>query len=320
MNLLKTDTADYLFDINNPDLILKKSGKFSTVYLGYQLPDKQPVVIKIINKEIAEQPNGLKRFIKEASFTLSHSSLQKTLACYTDGENHFLIKQYIQGQTLRQLLDSKASYSKAFYCKCIIEVLGVLEFLHTNGIYHCDIRPDNILVASQNDSINVMQPKIYLLDLGLAKTNDNKDSTDQSPFALIYSPPEQLLNYYQLVNASADIFSTGITLYECLTGYKPFITDHPEFIMHLQLNAAIEKRNLPNDLFKILLQATAKYKFTLPPSQLEEDEIIANLKNGMLKRFQNATEMKVALEECLRTNNLDGFSLWNWVNQLLRKL
>ena len=261
MNILKTNTSSYLFDDSNADLILKKSGKFSSVYLGYQLPDKLPVVIKILNKQIAEQPDGVGRFIKEAAFTLSHPRLQKTIEYYTDGDNHFLIKEYIKGQTFRQLIDSKTLYSKAFYCKCIVGVLDVLETLHHQGIYHCDIRPDNILVVTDNDVINAAQPQVYLLDLGLAKTAAEKNSTTQSPFALIYSPPEQLLNYYELVNASSDIFSTGITLYECVSGKKPFATDNPEFIMHLQLNAEIEKQNFSKSLYEMLLKATAKFKF-----------------------------------------------------------
>lgn len=316
MNVLKTNTSSYLFDTQNPDLVLKQNGKFSSVYLGYQLPDKLPVVIKVLNKEIADRPDGLKNFIKEASFTLLHPNLQKTIEYFTDGSYHYLIKEYLPGKTLRQLLNSKNKFTATFYCKCIVEVLKILEALHAKGIYHCDIRPDNILVVTTNDLIAVDNPSICLLDLGLAKSIVETETVHQSPFALIYSPPEQLLNYYDLIGSPSDIFSSGITLYECLAGVKAFENDNPELIMHLQLNAEIENRNIPKQLFDILLKATAKYKFNLPPSQIEEDKLIMHLKTGMQQRYQSAADMRAALSKVLASNTIEKEMKWNWFKRL----
>lgn len=316
MNVLKTNKASYLFDTKNPDLILKQNGKFSTVYIGYQLPDKLPVVIKILNKEIAEQPDGLRNFIKEASFTLLHPNLQKTIEYFTDGSYHYLIKEYLPGKTLRQLLNSKKKFTATFYCKCIVELLTILEALHAKGVYHCDIRPDNILLVTTNQLIDVDNPSVFLLDLGLAKTIVESERAFQSPFALIYSPPEQLLNYYDLIGSPSDIFSTGITLYECLAGVKAFENDNPELIMHLQLNSAIENRNIPKKLFEVLLKATAKFKFNLPPSQIEEDELRLHLKKGMQLRYQSATDMKAALSNILAVNSNEKEMKWNWFKRL----
>jgi serine/threonine-protein kinase len=316
MNVLKTNTASYLFDTSNPELILKQKGKFSSVYLGYQLPEKLPVVIKILNSEVAEKPYGLKSFIKEASYTLLHTNLQKTIEYFTDGTNHYLIKEYLPGKTLRQLLNSKNKFSTTFYCKCIVEVLSILDALHAKGIYHCDIRPDNILIVSNDDLFDTEKPTVYLLDLGLAKTVAETESVFQSPFSLIYSPPEQLLNYYELIGAPSDIFSTGITLYECVTGLKPFQNENPELIMHLQLNSEIENKNIPKPLFDILLKATAKYRFNLPPAQLEEEELISNLKNGLETRYQSAAEMRAELLIVLASNTIEKEMKWNWLKRI----
>ena len=316
MNVLKTNTASYLFDTQNPDLILKKNGKFSSVYLGYLLPDKLPVVIKILNKEIAGQPDGLSSFIKEASYTLLQPKLQKTKEYFTDGTYHYLIKEYLPGKTLRQLLNSNKKYTATFYCKCIIEALNIVAALHDKGIYHCDIRPDNILVVSDNGFIDKDSPTVYLLDLGMAKTATETETKHQSPFALMYSPPEQLLNYYYLIGASSDIFATGITLYECLAGVKAFENENPELIMHLQLNTEIENRNIPKPLFEILLKATAKHKFNLPPGQLNEDDIISKLTNGMGKRYQFAAQMSAALVAVLATNSIEKEMKWNWLKRI----
>lgn len=322
--ILKTNTATYLLDTENPKLILKASGKFSRVYIAYQLPEKLPVVLKILNDEIAQQPNGLKNFIKEATFSIHHGNIQKTLDYFTDGVTHYLIKEYISGETLRQTLKSKIKYDWKFYTRCAIHLLPVLKTLHDKGIYHCDLRPDNILIVhNQNNLIEINNPEVYLLDLGLAKTDSENDTNIKSPFALIYSPPEQLLNYYELINTTSDLYSLGITLYECITGTKPFMDGNPELVMHLQLNSFIDSnKKIPLQLFEVLKKATTKHKFNLPVNQLDDDELKANLIAGQKERFQSAFDFRNALikvlidiEEVEEKNKSK-----NWWNRLFSKI
>ncbi len=299
--LLKTNKATYLFDNEKPELVLKASGKFSSVYLAYQLPEKEPVVLKILNHEVARKANGLKNFIKEASFAIHHSNIQKTLDYFSDGVNHFLVKEYIPGVTLAQLIRSGKKYDWKFYTRCIIHLLPIIKTLHEKGIYHCDLRPHNILVAySYNNKIDLTYPEVYLLDLGLAKTEAESELSNTSPFSLIYSPPEQLLNHYEIVNSSSDLYSLGITLYECIAGVTPFSDENPELVMHLQLNAALdENKKIPPALFEVLKKATSKHKFTLPPSKLSEEELSEKLKLGQMERYHDAAEFKYALTRVL---------------------
>ena len=71
-----------------------------------------------------------------------------------------------------------------------------------------------------------------LIDLGLAK---RKNDLEKKPFALIYSPPEQLLKIPQLINETSDLYSLGIVMYELLAGKIPFQQSNPELLMNLQL-------------------------------------------------------------------------------------
>ena len=299
--LLKTNKATYLFDNEKPELVLKAAGKFSTVYLAYQLPEKEPVILKILNHDVAQQANGLKNFIKEASFAIHHNNIQKTLDYFSDGENHFLIKEYIPGATLATLIKSKKKYDWKFYTRCIIHLLPVIKTLHDKGIYHCDLRPQNILVAyDPHNKIDISYPEVYLLDLGLAKTDAENASIISSPFALIYSPPEQLLNHYELVNTSSDLYSLGITLYECITGVTPFTDENPELMMHLQLNAPLdENKKIPPPLFEVLKKATSKHKFSLPPNKLEPAELREKLLLGQMERYHDANEFRYYLTKVL---------------------
>ena len=128
---------------------------------------------------------------------------------------------------------------------------------------------------------------MILIDLGLAKIEKEINSTCKVPFSLIYSPPEQVLNHNELVNASSDIYALGITLYELLTNEKPFESSHPEAIMRLQISSALpENRKIPTELFSILNKATAKHHFKLPPNKYHSEEIKKLLKSGQDARYQ----------------------------------
>ena len=173
--------------------------------------------------------------------------------------------------------------------------------MHDKGIYHCDLRPQNILLYyDTNNKIDLTYPEVYLLDLGLAKTDAENASITTSPFALIYSPPEQLLNHYELVNCSSDLYSLGITLYECITGVIPFTDENPELVMHLQLNAPLdENKKIPNPLFEVLKKATSKHKFTLPPNKIDSRELHEKLLLGQMERYHDANEFRYALTRVL---------------------
>ena len=298
-SVLKTKLSAYVFDPENTELVLKASGKFSSVYLGTRVEDKQAVVIKKLN-----DPDDYKtsvRFEKEAVMGMGFNGIAKTLDAHKDETGYYIVKEFIDGHSLRKIYRIGVPNAEVFFTKCMIAVLEVLKQFHNKSIFHCDLRPDNILVLNnKRRNPDLITPDIRLIDFGLSKTADENYGGAYVPFSLIYSPAEQLLNYSNLIDASSDLFSIGVTLCECIAKSPPFFNEHPEMVMHLQLNAPIENnKGINSKLFSVIEKATSKSKLRLPPAQLDQSEIIEAIKSGKLNRFQNCDEMIDALRSVL---------------------
>ncbi|HRV52333.1 MAG: serine/threonine protein kinase [Bacteroidetes bacterium OLB10] len=297
--ILKTNQAAYLLDPDNEDLVLKKKGKFSSVYLGYRVEDKLPVVIKKLNDPDDVQTQF--RFQKESLMGFDFFGVQHTLDAWKDESGYYIIKEFIDGLSLRQMMQHKLINRPLFIAKCIIGTLDILSQFHNKGIYHCDLRPDNILIlVNKRGHPDIIHPQVRLIDFGLSKHSESDFLAHRMPFSLIYSPPEQLLNYPRLVNATSDLYSLGLTLYECIAQYPPFFNDNPEMVMHLQLNTSVEEhKNIQPALLSLIHKATAKKKLRLPPAQLESEEIEKTIAEGQAQRFQSCEEFKTAVEKIL---------------------
>lgn len=297
--ILKTANDIYVFDPGNSNLVLKSGGKFSSVFLGTRMSDKSTVVIKKLNNPHLYETSL--RFQKEAVPGLNDGNVPSTLDAWKDESGYFIIKEFINGITLKALSRSVITGRQKFFCLCGIKILEVLESFHARGIIHCDLRPDNIMVAnSLRGKPDWNNPHIYLLDFGQSIEAGSIMPNQRLPFALIYSPPEQVLNYTSLINATTDIYSLAVTLYECVTGDYPFKNLNPEMIMHLQLNTSLELHEaLGNDMLEVLRKASFKSKFNLPPAQLDEIEIKKLLQEGINGRYQSANEFKNRLTEIM---------------------
>jgi serine/threonine protein kinase len=284
--ILTTHQSQYAFDVNNQTLLLKSNGKFSDVCIGIDLKNKQKVIIKRLKPEAMQHPQSLQLHLKEASYALLHPQLQKTIDYFVD-DVHYLIKEYLPGQTLRQCLEQKLK--PQIYWQSIFDVLGILQELHQHNIYHCDIKPENILIDQ----------KTYLLDLGLA-FNKSVDTVWSANFALGYAAPELMLQRPEFINAGTDVFATAICLYQCLSGSNPFFHQHPIYAMQLQLNMPLQPhKSISKPLLYILQKATHRHPFKLPPHQLNTEAIDEVLAINNQNRYQSAIEFTQALQSCI---------------------
>jgi serine/threonine-protein kinase len=297
--LLRTNIDTYLFDANNKDLVLKENGNFSSVYLGKRVSDSSVVVIKKLSNP-QDYQTGL-RFQKEALTGISHPNIPSTLDAWKDESGYYIIKEFIDGITLKELSRTEILLHQKFFLKCGIKILEILSSFHEKKIINCDLRPDNIIVAnSLRGKTDFQNPEVYILDFGQSKSPDTFMETHRVPFALIYSPPEQLLNFGKLVDATADIYSLAITLYECITGEYAFKHLNPEMLMHIQLNIPLqESREINSSLLEILRKASFKQTFNLPPAQMSIEEIEKLLQESISQRYQSANEFKIAIEDFL---------------------
>lgn len=301
---IETNKDRYFFEEKKDDLY-KSKGRFSYVFKGYRESDNKKVLIKFFNKKLVKNHDEEVRFQLEAALKFNHPNLVETIDYKESGNEKVLIREFLEGKDLKQLINSWWFPKKkriAFAKHAALQILQALQAIHSMGVYHRDIKPSNIFIEQDdNGKINLTEPKIKLIDFGLAKIEKIKESWGYKvPFSLIYSPPEQILNFHHLVNQTSDIYSLGVTLYELITREIPFNSDISMKLIALQLTYNLpENPKIPEEWMEILTKATAKHNFKKPPEKYHPKEIQEMLIAGQNQRFQSANEMIEKIKSCI---------------------
>jgi len=205
--------------------ILEKigAGGQGTVYKATDTKLGRAVVIKVLPPELTVKEANLKRFEREARLAsaLDHPNICTIFDLNEIGGVHFIAMQFVEGKNVRELVNGRPLDLRSAL-SITIQVADALAAAHGRGIIHRDIKAGNVMVTPTG------QAKI--LDFGLAKLLDSEDlggihHTDLTEVGIpygtaTYAAPEQARG--ERVDARADIFSTGVLLYEMLTGMWPF--------------------------------------------------------------------------------------------------
>lgn len=293
MNRLKGHNNSYYLKGKESDFVLKKDGKFGSSFIAFN-EQNQKVYFKEVNKNLSTAQIGIAGIAREIKYTPDNEYCSKPVDFFELGNRIFLVRPFIPGESLKTVIEQKHFFkplSKQFKIKIAIELCKAVQSIHELGIIHRDIRPSNFIVCNIQDfKLNPeLNPIIKLIDFGMAQQKNEKiDLEIKIPFALIYSPPEQLLNKHQLINYNSDVYALSLTLYELFTGEKAFYSDNPEFLMNLQLNNPIPSHeNLDGELFSILNKGSYKKRFGKPPALLSQDKIIELIIEGQHERYQS---------------------------------
>ncbi len=210
--------------------ILELCGKggMGKVYLAEDISKKNSfVAVKMLHAQLSEDKVSVKRFQQEASAAadLKHPNLITQLDYgMVDGKQPFLVMEYLQGESLAELLRREGPLNPVRCLRIFSQVMDGLHYAHQKGVVHRDIKPSNILLlASTNDGEEVVK----VLDFGLAKLmpwsgkeSQHLTKTGEVFGSPIYMSPEQCMG--KPLEPSSDIYSLGITLFESLTGRPPF--------------------------------------------------------------------------------------------------
>src|SRR5260221_11759566 len=201
------------------------AGGQGTVYKATDLKLGRTVVVKVLPAELTVKAANLKRFEREARLasSLDHPNICTIFDMDEANGLHFIAMQYVEGRNVRQLVNGRPLELESTL-RIAIQVTEALVAAHARGIIHRDIKSGNIMVTDAG------QAKI--LDFGLAKLLDESEAATSGihqtetpetgvPYGTAtYAAPEQARG--DRVDARADIFSTGVLLYEMLTGTWPF--------------------------------------------------------------------------------------------------
>jgi tetratricopeptide (TPR) repeat protein len=235
------------------------TGGMGEVYLAEDTRLKRMVAIKRLGVRLQADQVYRHRFQEEAerasAFTDPH------IAAVYDVLDHqgelLLVMEFVSGQTLRERLRHPVAQEEFF--SIATQCAEALIAAHDRGIVHCDIKPENIMLASNG--------QIKILDFGIAKylpRSDQSSTVERSGMAggtPAYMAPEVLLE--EVPDARADIFSLGIVLYEMLTGNHPFLSHSfvatSERILHeTPTPIRIFNREVPQRLEAVVNKALAK--------------------------------------------------------------
>lgn len=198
------------------------TGGMGTVYKASDEELGRLVALKVLDDSMAEKPNTLERFRREARHAarLTHKNIV-TLYEYGNADGrHFLALEYVEGIDLYDYIERKGRLAPEESRRILIQAVQALDHAHRQGITHRDIKPSNFLLTRDHDRM-----RVKLTDLGLARKADDDDfrvtRAGSTVGTIDYLSPEQARDS-AAADIRSDIYSLGCTLYHMLTGNPPF--------------------------------------------------------------------------------------------------
>ena len=257
-------------------------GGMGVVWQAERVGIERPVVIKFLQAVLSDRPGAVDRFEREARATarLNHPNCVQLVDFGLDEGQPYLVVEFVEGQTVAEQLDHGPLEPRRAV-RIIIQVLAGLIHAHDRGILHRDLKPANLMIV---EAVGY-EDFVKILDFGLAKIIGEADRREVTVHGVAlgtpgYMSPEQAAG--MPADLRADIYSSGAVLYHLLTGVKVF-----------------EGTNVHSILRKHRENTPPPPRSLRGPGSIsaELDAIVAkSMQRDPAKRFQNAAEMRRALE------------------------
>ena len=252
------------------------------------------VAIKLLLPHLSSDPQRARRFAEEArtAGSLNHPNI---LSVYDVGEHGgvpFIVSEYVDGESLRMRL-KRGPLSIETAAAVALQIARGLSAAHARGIVHCDLKPDNVFLRADGG--------VKILDFGLARLktapSDTSSELADVTFSSLagtagYIAPEQVLG--READARSDLFALGVTMFEMLSGARPFKGDSVVETLNATLMLA------PADL------RAARADVPAPLSRI----VMRLLEKTPDSRFQSAEELVQAFEEATTAANAPAQRSW----------
>jgi serine/threonine protein kinase/tetratricopeptide (TPR) repeat protein len=240
------------------------------------------VALKVVHPHLLETPGFFKRFLREGEIgkSVRHENVVRTFDCdqlLVDGTHHsFLSMEYVEGQTLRDLLAELDRVPEELCRHIGREVAKGLAAIHAAGVIHRDMKPENVLITAEH--------VVKVMDLGVARLNDEALRLSQTGAfvgSIHYAAPECFSEGGKHVDGRADLHALGLVLYELASGVSPYYAE-----------------SIPEILKKVLHEEPRRLGDVNPQLSPFFEEVVHNLlAKKPDDRFADAATLLQVLEE-----------------------
>ncbi|MBD2760108.1 serine/threonine protein kinase [Yimella sp. cx-573] len=194
-------------------------GGMGEVWTAHDEVLDRTVAIKVIRRELADDPDFAARFHHEArtAARLSHANIAQVHDFGREGDTDYLVMEFVRGTSLADLLDRQGGLPAEQVVSIITQAAAGLEAAHEAGVIHRDVKPANILLTEKGT--------VKLTDFGIARALGaaKMTRTGEVMGTAQYLPPESALG--RDVTGQADLYSLAVVAYEALVGRRPFVAD-----------------------------------------------------------------------------------------------
>ncbi len=289
--------------------ILEKigDGGMALVYSAKDHLLNRVVAVKVLRDQFAHDEQFVERFRREArsAASLSHPNIVNIYDVGETGLNHFIVMEYVQGNNLHDLIRKQGQFSQGFIVNVGKQIAMGLAHAHYHGIIHRDIKPHNILITEEG--------RVKVTDFGIAQAMSatNLTQTGMVLGSVHYFSPEQARGVN--VQASSDLYSLGIVLYEMITGQQPFRADSAIAIALKQIQESpAPLRNFASDLDgeleDLIFRLLAKEPQKRPASAEEVVRIFQRIERRLEAEGEEHGEQTMPLP-AVKSGWKGGFSL-----------
>ena len=233
-------------------------GGMAIVYRAQDTLLNRPVAIKTLYPELSADPQFVEGFRREAqaAANLSHPNIVPVFDWGEDNGTYFIVMELIDGTSLADMLRGGRTLTASHSASLMAQVAAALGYAHRNGVVHRDVKPGNILIASDG--------QVKVTDFGIAQAMSVEDQLAEEGSVMgtaTYFSPEQAEG--APVDGRSDIYSLGVVLYEMLAGRPPFIGDSPVAVSTQHVQGTVPpptefNHTIPSDLQAIVMEALAK--------------------------------------------------------------
>ncbi|MFN0207432.1 MAG: bifunctional serine/threonine-protein kinase/formylglycine-generating enzyme family protein [Planctomycetota bacterium] len=221
------------------------------------------VAVKLVRPELAGTPAAAERFEREARVVagLRHPHIVTLLAAGREGDVRYLVLELLEGRGLDEEIEaahrsSGAGLPVADVVRFGSQIARALQYAHDHDLVHRDVKPSNIRITPEGNAM--------LLDFGIARSMGSELSVSGAFLgSLPYASPEHVSAHHGSIDGRADVYSLGATLYEAITGRRPFDAPTTERLMNAILHDDPKAPRdlvpgLPRDVQTVLLKALEK--------------------------------------------------------------